>query len=50
MERVRIRELGLDDIAELDMEQVLGQFPEVESLRITGKPGCVTHMEAVGGL
>lgn len=50
MERVRIRELGLDDIAELDMEQVLGQFPEVESLHITGKPGCVTHMEAVGGL
>ncbi len=50
MERVRIRELGLDDIAELDMEQVLGQFPEAENLRISGKPGSVVHMEAVGGL
>lgn len=32
------------------MEQVAGQFPEAEHLNISGKPGTVTHMRAVGGL
>ena len=50
MERLGIRVLGRSDVTELPMEQVPSRFPEVESLRITGKPGTVIHMEAVGRL
>ena len=50
LQTTRIRRLSLTDIRELDMEQVAGQFPEAEHLNISGKPGTVTHMRAVGGL
>ena len=50
MERLNVRVLGLSDVTGLPMEQVSSRFPEVESLRITGKPGMVIHMEAVGRL
>ena len=37
-------------IKELDMGQIVEQFPEVEYLSISGKPGVVIHMQNVGGL
>lgn len=50
LQKNRIRRLRLTDIREMDMEQIAGQFPEVEYLNISGAPGVVTHMQAVGGL
>lgn len=46
----KIRRLRLTDIRELDMEQIAGQFPEVEHLSISGSPGIILHMGAVGEL
>lgn len=39
-------ETGLDHL-ELDMRQAAEQFPETESLNMSGSPGTVTHMQAV---
>ena len=50
LQKIQIRRLRLTDIRELDMGQIAGQFPEVEYLNISGSPGVVTHMQAVGGL
>ncbi len=46
----KVRWLRLTDIAELDMERIVGQFPETEILNISGRPGTILHMEAVGEL
>lgn len=50
LQKIKIRRLRLTDIRELDMGQIAGQFPEVEYLNISGSPGVVAHMQAVGVL
>lgn len=50
LRKTQIRRLRLTDISELDMKQVARQFPEVEILSISGNPGKVTNIEAVGEL
>lgn len=46
----KIRRLRLTDIRELDMEQIAGEFSEVEHFSISGSPGSILHMGAVGEL
>ncbi len=48
--KIQIRRLRLADVRKLDMEQLVGQFPETEFLSISGSPGSLTHMWAVGEL
>ena len=50
LSKVQVRRLRLTDIRELDMEQVAEQFPETEYLNMSGSPGTVTRMRAVGKL
>lgn len=48
LQKLRIRRLRLTDIGELDMAQTVKEFPEVEYLSISGSPGSITHMRAMG--
>lgn len=48
LQKLKIRRLRLTDIRELDMAQTVREFPEVEYLSISGSPGSITHMRAVG--
>ena len=50
LQKIQIRSLRLTDIMELDMEQIVRQFPETEYLNLSGSPGSIIHMRAVGEL
>ena len=46
-QKTQVYRLRLTDIKELDMRQVVLQFPEAEYLNISGSPGTVIHMQSV---
>lgn len=50
LQKTQIQRLRLTDIGELDMGQIALRFPEIEYLNLSGSPGTVTHIQAVGKL
>ena len=47
LKNLQVRQLHLTEIHELDMMQIAENFPEIEHLRICGRPGSVVHMDAL---
>ena len=48
MNNVKISMLKIDDITELDLQPVAGAFPEVEDIRLDGRPGTLSNLRALG--
>ena len=45
-----VRELSVFRIGEFNLEEIPSLFPELRSLVLTGKPGIITNLEALGKL
>lgn len=43
-----IEDVALSDIYEIDMEQVVDQFPEIRKLNLVGNPGNIRNLGALG--
>lgn len=50
MQRLRVKKLSLNDIAEIDAEEIMKCFPDIKDLLMIGCPGIVKNVQMLGRL